>query len=133
MKTRHGLVSNSSSSSFILDGRDPEVVKLMRSCIAGDLNLSLGRSTGWGWGLEAIDWANEWIASMGDYYKEPNGIGHQVLKYAKEFGEENIIFLLESDEGMGGSLFEESSGDYYDSTGPYADLRRLSKIDMEYH
>jgi len=121
MKIRNGFVSNSSSSSFILDKR-----KLTNSTIASIRKLNpadgLGRSTAFAEGRDAVGFANEWNTECGEY---GGGLGQWILDEAKRLGEENIIFVRESDEGMGGNLSDVGLS--------LARIRSKAEGEMEYH
>lgn len=102
MKVRTGFVSNSSSSSFILDLRQ-EGVKELLTKVKAKLPHDLNRLTAMAIGEDATQYAIKWIAETGDITE--GSYGNWILEWAKKLGEKNIVFLRESDEGMGGFLF----------------------------
>ncbi len=104
MKIRTGFVSNSSSECFILDRRNPQVKKLVAH-IRADYPDELGRGTAMAVGEDAVRFAHEHQEACGKEYS--TGLGEFILKFAEELGEDNVIFLRESDEGMCGWLFGE--------------------------
>lgn len=124
MKTRFGFVSNSSSSSFILDARKPEVQALLPQIESLPHVEGLNRLTGHAIGNDAIQYAKDWIE---DY--RPDGewehLGGWILNWGEKLGEENLVFVRESDEGMGGS-FDEYGLDF-------VKVRKLAEAEMEYH
>jgi len=127
MKIRTGLVSNSSSSSFVLDIRDEQVKKLVSLCQAGP-PYGLSRSTAIAVGKKATSYARHWIEKTEDWYgPEVYTIARMILKWAKELGEENIVFMRESDEDVGGSLFDENAYENFKL------VRHLALEEMEYH
>ena len=103
MKKRSGFVSNSSSTSFILDMRDKEVA----SWVKGHQNSiprpwGGGRLTCLALGTDALDYARElWDPDW------QNELGEWIFEWARKIGTENLVFARESDEGMGGYLGEE--------------------------
>ena len=101
MKIRNGFVSNSSSSSFLLDKRDPEVQCLL-SNIHEDVRTSMkgySRDTVVVDLDEALYWFKEDVNFFEDYIKE-------LEKTAEAFGDvENAIYVRISDE-VQDSLFE---------------------------
>ena len=129
MKIRNGLVSNSSSSCFILDLRNPRVQKLVNECVA-PLPESLNRRTAMAVGKAAVNYAKQVVSwyESDEWTKDCYSIGHMILKHAQEIGEDNITFMRESDEGMGGYLFP--SKDSYENQ---ILVRDLALEEMEYH
>ncbi len=114
MKVRIGFVSNSSSQCFILDMRKPGVDKVLAECIklhVGSVH-DVDRCTGMAVGRRAVDYAQEWNSEVMSWRtnKEPypDDLGPWILRWAETLGEDNIVFLRDSDEGdydgMGGRL-----------------------------
>lgn len=118
MKVRNGFISNSSSSCFILDLKNPGTQKLVIDFSKLELADGLGRSTAIAVGDLAVDFAKRWIKDLGDY--EYSGIGQWILSYAEILGKDNVVFLRESDENMEGSF-------------PYEIPKELIISEMEYH
>ena len=130
MKIRNGFVSNSSSSSFILDARNPEVQKLLPQINSLPKPYGLDRCTAAAIGEDAIVYANEWNRDAGvdrfpDNYPALHDLGSWILHYAKEIGEDNVVFVRESDEGMGGMLSNVGLS--------YLDIDKLAIAEREYH
>lgn len=102
MKIRNGFVSNSSSQCFILDYRKDSVKELLTHLSA---NLPRGdRCTAIAIGGEAVDYANS-------YDMCSSALSDWILRWAEQLGENNVVFLRESDEGMGGYLFGKECPD----------------------
>lgn len=102
MKIRNGFVSNSSSQCFILDYRKDSVKELLTHLSA---NLPRGdRCTAIAIGGEAVDYANS-------YDMCSSALSDWILRWAKQLGENNVVFLRENDEGMGGYLFGKECPD----------------------
>ena len=109
MKCRTGFVSNSSSSSFIVDmsNMPKELVsKVMRLTDRSD---DLTRCTG------IITDLERWIKELEDDY-------YNISKYINN---PNIVIVRESDEGMG--------GDFYDYGFCEDDIRPYTIGEFEYH
>ena len=140
MKTRNGFVSNSSSSSFILDLRKEGVRELVDKIIARE-PTGLDRCTAKAIGRDAVEYAKEWIEVIGELVNDNSsyGIGHWILEWANKLGEDNIVFVRESDEGSGGYLFDNNAGrmaeegDDMEFEKGYEELERLKEDEREYH
>jgi hypothetical protein len=133
MKIRSGFVSNSSSTAFILDCRDDSAKKLLSQMNSRSLDV-LSRNTGVEWGKSAVTLAN---AHAEDVYSDDIPYFTEwILEWAEKLGEDNIVLVRESDEGLGGYLFNEEN-DYYDYDKYETSLRgQLDKIALstyEYH
>ncbi len=131
MKIRRGLVSNSSSSCFILDYRDPKVQHLVSICQAREPD-GLNRCTAMAIGQEAISYAEDFHKETKEWYEdEPHELVTMILGWANKLGRDYIVFIRESDEEMGGTLFKD--GNEWELTGPYKLLRELALEEMEFH
>lgn len=100
MKTRNGFISNSSSTSFVLDMRD-EKVRRWVACYGNSIPFPHGpsRVTCLAVGQDALDYARSlWDPDW------RNELGEWVFEWATKIGVENLVFARESDEGMGGYL-----------------------------
>ena len=149
MKRRTALVSNSSSTSYILDLRDPEVQKVVAECAKPNKTpQNMGRQTAMCIGLRVAEWAREIVEEDIEYWEESKsrlegkerweGHGDKILEWVVKLGEENIVFMRESDEEMGGVLFEDCCPDFYDvrelpKGSPYEILRRKALYEWEWH
>ena len=112
MKIRNGFVSNSSSSSYILDLRKPGVQEIVNSVISQGIQLpqSVDRCSAIAIGEDVMYYAKEWIEELGEYGYEdknedkndPDNYGNWIIKCCEELGTENTVFIRISDEGMGG-------------------------------
>lgn len=125
MKVRAGFVSNSSSTAFILDLRTPGVAELVAQakCEGVRRPQSLDRWTALAVGKEAMRYSRDWTEDWGYiYYGLHQHLGHFIKGWALKIGEENVVFMRESDEGMGGYL-------------PFRldIVRKLALAEMEYH
>lgn len=132
MKIRHGFVSNSSSSSYILDLRKEGVKEIVKS-IRASRPLGLGRCSALAVGKDAADFAQEWIDENEAWHgAEYDGLGYWIKDWVDKLGEDNVVFVRESDEGMGGHLFGEY--DYKDNPSwEKRDTKRNRKIDELYN
>jgi len=100
MKLRQGFVSNSSSTAFILDLRDERVKRAVEGSTVS-LAQGLGRGSAIAVGKDAVRYAEEWVESTKKWYKDGGGLGHWILEWAEQLGENNIVFVRESDEDDG--------------------------------
>lgn len=122
MKIRNGFVSNSSSSSFILDKRN--ISEEMLEIINGLQEAKgCGRYTAKAIGKKAVQYANDWIVEFGKYSDEPGSLGPWILEWANKLGEENVVFVRKSDED-----FDNEYSHYL-----VRDLRGFAESEMEYH
>lgn len=97
MKARMGFVSNSSSSSFVLDLKDEGVAEAVAKVHARKA-VGLGRGTAIAVGRDAVEYAQAWVESTKEWYKNGGGLGHWILEWADKIGHDNIVFLRISDE-----------------------------------
>jgi len=100
MKTRDGFVSNSSSTCFIFDLREPKVkefVELNRK--KGIDSPDIGRGTAISVGYDVAEYIDE---------LEDLRFGYELIeilyKWIYNLGADNIVFARWSDEGIGGNL-----------------------------
>lgn len=106
MKFRCGFVSNSSSTCFILNLKDPGVGELVKRIKEGGISppYGLGRGTAMAIGDDAFQYAWDWSLDVdGDWGPD---LGEWIRDYVGEVGIENIVFIRSSDEDMGGHLPE---------------------------
>lgn len=127
MKIRRSFVSNSSSMSFILDARNPEVQKILPKIKSLNKADGLNRRTCSAVGEHAVQYAKNWITEYDEccYDDGDINLGKWILKWADELGKANVVFVRESDEEMGGSLCEVGLS--------YLDIDKLAVDSMEYH
>lgn len=141
MKIRNGFVSNSSSSSFILDKRTKGVEKLIEKAQKNGVidYTDLTRRT------TVLIGKDDFRRYMSEHYGfdyEPYGeydVYHKLVSLYNQLND-NIVFMRESDEGMGGYLFKKDSDDrdeWYknskDAEEFYKLLNELSLFTFEYH
>lgn len=69
--------------------------------------VGLGRSTAMGFGDQLEEYAQELLNE--DWSSSCVELGTKILKYIQQYGKDNLMFLRESDEGMGGYLPSELS------------------------
>ena len=146
MKIRDGFISNSSSTCFILDKRNQGVNQIIENIgIHVESPHGCDRSTSKAFGIDVRKYglalrAEEWL------YRNygTQSLGSWIVKWADKLGDENIIFLRESDEGLGGYLFCNSYEDDRDKDYKeryenkevlykYELLERLAEDSIEYH
>ena len=127
MKIRKSFVSNSSSTSFILDARDPKVQELLPKIKSLNKAYGLNRRTCGAVGDHAVQYAKNWITEYNEccYDDGDINLGKWILKWADELGKANVVFVRESDEEMGGSFCEVGLS--------YLDINELAVDRMEYH
>ena len=138
MKRRNGFVSNSSSCCFILDLSKEGAKEIVDKVVARE-PCGLDRCTAKAIGKNAVSFAREWNIEMGDWGSHFS-LGDWILEYAEKIGEDNIVFLRESDEGMGGYLFDNDRNQWDDYgqddtkfKALYEQLEKLKETEMEYH
>ena len=102
MKLRSGFVSNSSSSSFVLDKYEAEELKDGIAKLTDRTN-DLSRCTG------KVTDIKKWLKQFED--EEYSSTFPVLEALVKEYGNENIIMIRESDEAMGGT-FEDCGLDF---------------------
>jgi len=123
VKTRAGFVSNSSSSCFILDLRENtiQVQDLIDGfSLAGiDRPRFADRRSAIAVGEDVSKYLIEHRLYLGDEWIGL-GIAGWLESWIKKLGEENIVFIRISDEGMGG---------YY----PAGNVRAIAVDEIEYH
>lgn len=144
MKLRNGYVSNSSSSSFVLDKRTEGVVELLELVknrkVSTLAEYGLGRSTAYGEMEEVLQYIKEMRLA---YYSKEDAVSYvpmiiqELEKVILEI-DEHIVMFRESDEGMGGLLFgdtwgmtDEKEKERIESL--YKRLKDLAVVELETH
>jgi len=105
MKVRSGFVANSSSSCYILDLNDRWTKELLARLEQSGISeaVGLGRGTAWATGDRLIDYMNDLLGCEAKY-GWVDGLGGWIQEWVDELGPGRILFVRESDEGMGGEL-----------------------------
>jgi len=138
MKIRNGFVANSSSSCFILDKRITGVEEMLKHCKAA-LPEDYSRSTAMAIGQDAVNYLSRfkdsYILSYWNKDHVENITGQNIREFIKHIGTENVVFMRESDEGMGGYLFCGEDEDEYseEQAKLYKLLKQLSPIKFDDH
>lgn len=108
MKIRTGFVSNSSSSSFLLDKRKSGAEEIMKYIQPMAWYMGMGPQVDEGRGTVAVEGENlvlflEKLIGFKTKHAEKiiNKIGDEDIS--------NFVYLRESDEGINGSIFEQDS------------------------
>jgi hypothetical protein len=117
MKIRTGFISNSSSQCFILDRRVPEAAKLIENIHAGFPD-KWDRCTAMAIGDSVQDFVDS--RSQEEYIRD-DALNEWLQYWIDELGVENVVFIRESDEGMGGEI------------NNIDEVERLSLSTLEYH
>ncbi len=122
MKTRNGFVSNSSSTSFLLDLRDEKSKTVFEGISGAPGRSDLGRHTVSITGDALRDFYAESVDERwGSTYH-----GDWIQEYAlKVGGFSNLGYVRESDEGMGGYLEDYGSSEEI--------VRAVALDEQEYH
>lgn len=100
MKIRSGLVSNSSSSCFILNKSHPLVEEWLKSTEYVELPEDLNRATALAIGRDAKEYAERWLELAEWERDDPSALGNWIMTWYHHLGE-NLVFVRESDEGIG--------------------------------
>lgn len=127
MKIRNGFVSNSSSTAFVLDIRNSEVANLLPKIYKlRNVNVDgVRRTTGSAVGRDVVEYCKFWNSYMFDVYEDTPPFVEWLREHIKEIGENNIVFIRESDEDMGGSLSDVGLS--------YLDIDKLAIDKYDYH
>ena len=104
MKIRSSFVANSSSSCYILSLKD-EWPRYLLEQLKGHVphTRGIGRGTSWATGTKLL----VVIADHLEYenkYEHLSGLGSWIKEWVDELGSDKTLFVMESDEGMGGCL-----------------------------
>jgi len=145
MKIRDGFISNSSSTCFILDKRNQGVNQIIENIgknVKSPKNWD--RSTAKAFGIDVRKYGSALQVEERSCGSYGQSLGNWIIRWTDKLGDENIIFLRESDEGLGGHLFCNSYEDDRDKDYKeryenkevlykYELLERLAEDSMEYH
>ena len=126
-----GFVSNSSSQCFILDLSQKGVPELVAKIKANGVKApsDFGRYTTIAIGKEVRNYANDLCVEYGD--DDEFTVAGWLLAWCKKL-KKNTVFIRESDEGMGGYLFGDSTS-WYEPSDDLKKLEELSLDNREYH
>jgi len=104
MKFRNKFVANSSSSCYILSLDDKWSKELLTKLkeVHVPKAACLGRGTSWVAGKDLP----AYVAGHMEYEEKYgfSDIGSWIQEWIDEIGSDNLLFVMESDEGMGGDL-----------------------------
>jgi len=104
MKFRNKFVANSSSSCYILNLDDEWSKELLTKLkeVHVPKARGLGRGTGWAAGKDLPTYAADHM----EYEKRfgYSSIGSWIQEWIDKLGNDKVLFVMESDEGMGGFL-----------------------------
>lgn len=103
MKIRNGFVANSSSSCYILSLENEWSRQLLEQ-LKGHVPHArgLGRGTSWATGENLAAYADDYMEYEKKYgYSD---LGSWIREWIDELGSDKTLFVMKSDEGMGGYL-----------------------------
>lgn len=100
MKARHGFVSNSSSTCFILDLSNSEAKRLVDKAVEYGIRepYGVGRGSAVIVGERAIKYAKE----LQKHEWGAGELGDWILEHTQSINKDDLAFVRSSDEGMGG-------------------------------